>query len=393
MNERLQYLFDRYMRGNITPTEERELMELALLTENEPELLSLMDRQWDNPKGNRALDDVTSDKILERLLKNQTSRPLFLLWWKRVAVAASIILVLGLGVYFGFFNAGNKDEKPSTEISKTNDVEPPQTNRAMITLIDGSTVYLDSTGDGPLAMQGNIKLVKLANGKISYEATSPQPLSEGEGLRYNTLSNPRGSKVIDMVLADGSHVWLNAGSSVTYPVVFAGNERKIAITGEAYFEVSGDKSRPFKVSKGDMTVEVLGTHFNVNAYDDEKDIKVTLLEGSVRISRDQKVLRIKPGQQALVTVDNITLNNNPGLEAVMAWKNGRFEFVDTDIEQVMREISRWYDLEVIYEAIPGNAIVAGGISRSADVSKVLKILETSEAIRFRIEGKKVYVIK
>ncbi len=301
--------------------------------------------------------------------------------WKRWAVAASIILVLGLGSYFAFFHKNRKQEE-RVKVIPADDVEAPKITKAMITLADGRNVSIDSL---TALTQGNVAITKTADGKIIYSGASSEML-------YNTLSNPRGSKVIDMTLADGSRVWLNAGSSVRYPVAFVGKERKVSITGEAYFEVTHDATKPFYVSKDDMSIQVLGTHFNVNAYDDEKDIKVTLLEGSVKVSNNAANSLLKPGQQASVTND-VKVINNVDLEQVMAWKNGRFQFEGSGIEEVMRQITRWYDVEVVYEVKPQEVHFRGGISRNVEASKVFKMLETTDAVHFRIEGKKVFVIK
>lgn len=308
-------------------------------------------------------------------------RPFF-----QVAVAASVLLVIGLGSYLMFFNK----KQPATDpIAVTTDVKAPETNRAMITLADGRTVYLDSAANGELVQQGNIKIVKLDNGQIAYQ-TASSSLVEGGELKYNTLSNPRGSKVIDMAFSDGSHVWLNAGSSVTYPVAFLGNERNVSITGEAYFEVAPDKTKPFTVSKGDMKVAVLGTHFNVNAYEDENDIKVTLLEGSVKVTKDQHSLTLQPRQQAVIS-STISLNTEVDIEQVMAWKNGKFDFGEgTSVQEIMRQVARWYDVEVLYNG-PSNQQFWGSVSREVNVSKVLEKFELTGRIKFKVENKKIIV--
>lgn len=387
MNDRLRYLFERYMGGGITVAEEQELAELSLVPGNEQAIAALQQEFWDK-EDNVALTTEETNHYLNRIF-NREPEPAKVrrLGWRKIAVAASIILALGTIGYFAWYK---KETKPGTEVAKATDVKPPETNRAMVTLATGETVYLDNAANGQLTKQGNVELVKLANGQIVYQTSSGDIIKE---LQYNTLTNPKGSKVIDMTLADGSRVWLNAGSSVTYPIAFIGNERKVTITGEAYFEVAADKTKPFKVTKGEMAVEVLGTHFNVNAYDDEADIKVTLLEGSVNVSSNQRSLTIKPNQQAVVTSSDVILNTSVNVEAVMAWKNGRFQFEGYSIEQVLRQIEKWYDVEVVYEAKPQDQHFGGGISRNVEVSKVLNMLETTEAVHFRIEGRKIIVVK
>jgi len=309
--------------------------------------------------------------------------------WKRVAAAAVILLLLSVGGYFYFNNSEKQIAKTETQQQRfKNDVTAPGRANATVTLIDGKTVALDSFANGTLATQGNVRVIKTADGKIIY-----QPSSNGSQttLQYNTLSNPKGSKVIDMTLGDGSRVWLNAGSSVTYPVAFSGNERKVKITGEAYFEVAHNAAMPFKIQKGEAEVTVLGTHFNINAYDDEDAIRVTLLEGSVKtsIGNGQSATLI-PGQQAQITSD-IKVVNNIDIEQVMGWKNGKFVFGESmGLTEIMRQVSRWYDVDIEYNTNI-NQSFGGSISREVNVSKVLEKFELTGRVHFVIEGRKVTV--
>jgi ferric-dicitrate binding protein FerR (iron transport regulator) len=381
MNERIKYLFQRYADKTCSRDELQELYGLVNQTGDEA-LYSLMDAHYANLKTGPGAERVDWEFMFQQIVKEQKIIPVRRTLWKRITVAASILLAIGLGTYFVFFNKSTKQD----EIVKTvpaKDVKAPETNRAMITLGDGRTVYLDSAANGELVQQGNIKLIKLDNGQIAYQTASGEIIEE---LQYNSLSNPRGSKVIDMQLSDGSHVWLNAGSSVTFPIAFVGNERRVSVTGEAYFEISHDKTKPFIVSannKADVTV--LGTHFNVNAYDDEGNIKVTLLEGSVSVNNTI----IKPGQQAQVSGD-VKVVNNVDLAEVMAWKNGNFKFTRTDLKVIMREIGRWYDVEVSYEGNIPVQLYNVGVPRTANVSEVLRGLEFTGA-HFSVEGKKIIV--
>lgn len=310
-----------------------------------------------------------------------------------LAAAAAIVIVgAGIGLYTVF-----KMRHARTEIViQATDIHAPSSSRAMITLADGSRVFLDSMKNGQLAEQGNVKLVKLANGQISYQAS---PIPANGTIVQNTLTNPRGSKVVDMRLSDGSHVWLNAGSSITYPVAFAGNERKVELRGEGYFEVAalrsgaGEKQKFIVVANG-TTTEVLGTHFNVNAYNDEPATKVTLLEGSVNVTSLSKKngpgLKLKPGQQAVVNRSTYQLINHPNLAGVMAWKSGLFEFNNTDIQSVMKELARWYNIEVSYSGNSSQHFV-GSIERNQPLSKVLTMLEKTGAVTFEVRGNTVIV--
>mgnify|MGYP000868810862 CR=1 FL=1 len=410
--QRIAYLLERYADKVATEQEENELFALIGESDNEPAIKSFLLQLQEGEAGNGVTDRRKWEPVLQRILagsqKLLTNEDALLsernkgllvdgrkgFGWRKIAAAVAVI-ILGTGAHFMFFNKKPTDDGQQSIVKGPTDVKAPETNRAMITLADGRTVYLDSAANGQLAMQGNVRLVKLANGQIQYSSESGVQSSE---LVYNTLMNPKGSKVIDMALADGSHVWLNAGSSVTFPVAFAGNERKVFITGEAYFEVAHDVTKPFYVTKGDVSVQVLGTHFNVNAYDDEKEIKVTLLEGSVKVTSTllRNDVMIKPGQQATLRQGQgdkeLKVVNGVDMEQVMAWKNGYFSFDNTDLETVMRQIARWYDVEVVYEGAIPDMQFGGDISRNNNASQVLKILEESK-VKFRIEGKKIVVMK
>ncbi|TWI85852.1 FecR family protein [Lacibacter cauensis] len=313
--------------------------------------------------------------------------------WKRIAVAASVVGLVFIGYWL--MKGKTTDDGPKTIIVQTNDVKAPDKNRAQITLADGTTVYLDSAENGQLANLNGVVVKKTDEGRIEYNG---QLTTGNEQMVYNTLMNPRGSKVIDITLADGSRVWLNAGSSVTYPVAFVGLERKVNITGEAYFEVAHNSAKPFIVAKGDLNVTVLGTHFNVNAYDDDREIKVTLLEGKVKTSIGPSTgsggewAMLNPGEQAQIR-KNISIVKGVNVEAVMAWKNGMFSFDNADLRTVMNQIARWYDVEIVYEGSLPNEEFNGGTSRQENVSALLKVLEATGKIKFRLEGKKVFVRK
>lgn len=314
--------------------------------------------------------------------------------WRVAVAAAAVIIILGTAY---LIIPGNSKKIPTISRNQppAADVQAPQTNHAMITLANGNKIYLDSTNNGQLALQDNVKLVKLSTGEIVY---SPVNNEVTKDVQYNTLLNPKGSRVAAITLSDGSRVWLNSGSSLTYPVAFVDEEREVSITGEAYFEIAKSaslkqegKKRPFLVRAHDVTTEVMGTHFNVNSYNDEPDVKVTLLEGLVRIRSNQESKLLKPGSQAQVS-STIKIATDSDLDEVMAWKNGRFQFEGAGVEDVMRQLSRWYDVEIVYEGKPTKEHFSGGISRGVEVSKVFKMLEATGAVHFRIEGKRIVVM-
>lgn len=301
-------------------------------------------------------------------------------------VAASIIALLGFGLYF--YTISNKQQPAITE-NLPEDIPAPAVNRAMITLADGRMVYLDSVDNGQLAQLGNIKLVKLANEEIAYQTASGEIVKE---LQYNTLTNPRGSKVINMTLADGSHIWLNTESSITYPIAFTEHERRVELKGEGYFEVAKDKTRKFIVSSNGVTTEVLGTHFNVNAYNNEPAIKVTLLEGSVRTGNNTGTVIIKPGQQAVTESGNVKVNKSPNLEQVMAWKNGYFSFDGLTLKQAMTQLERWYDIDVVYESGVEDVQLEGEMTRGITLNGLMIVLQKL-GVHYQLEGRKLIIKK
>lgn len=382
----LKAMIARYLAGSATPEEKRFVEAYFDYTDQiakeretgETDLSSIKSRIFDRINAETQETEQSEPMVVP-------IRPRKRIWW-----AAAAILLFAAG---GYYILNKKTEKPTDTIAvsvPSNDVKAPSLNRATITLASGQKVFLDSVANGTLATQGNVQIKKSGDGIITYNGNG-QPKNE---IVYNTLTNPRGSKVIDITLSDGSQVWLNAESSLKYPVAFNGRERKVEITGEAYFEVAHDQSKPFRVTKGNTEVEVLGTHFNMNAYDDEPSMKVTLLEGSVMLSTENNQSKriLKPGQQGIVGKD-IKVTNDVNLEQVMAWKNGVFRFNNTNIEEIMKQVKRWYDVEIVYHGDFSDLDFGGSVSRKSNVSELLKRLAATESFHYTIEGKKINLIK
>lgn len=310
-------------------------------------------------------------------------------WW----AAAAILLFLASVGYFLINKKEQTASRPLAAKEVKHDILPGG-NRATLTLANGSTIILDSAQNGLLSKQGNTQIVKLANGKLAYQNENSNPAT----IQYNTITTPRGGQY-QLTLSDGSQVWLNAASSITFPTSFVGDKREVKITGEAYFEVAHNAAMPFRVLlppsgeyKGAGAVEVLGTHFNINAYEDEGVIKTTLLEGSVKVSEGNASVHIKPGTQAVIgqNSDKITINNNVDLDEVVAWKNGLFYFNQADIKVVMRQISRWYNVDVLYEGKIPEREFQGEMQRDLNLSQVLKLLNQNK-INFKIEGNQLII--
>jgi len=393
-NARLIYLFEQYLAKTCTVAEKQELAEMVLVSQHDKDVQDLMLQAWDTIDINEIMPEEKAEKIFDSIIdsdkeagsyKMERGAKIRKLWLRAAAVAACGILIIGLGWYFLFNTRENAKTK---EFAQVHDVKPPAKNRATITLANGQVVYLDSVNNGTLAQQSNVNLQKLGDGQIVYHG-----ISTSLNVVYNTLVNPKGSKVIDITLNDGSKVWLNAGSSLVYPVAFAGNERKVTITGEAYFEVAKNAKMPFRVKINESTeVEVLGTHFNINAYTDEASINTTLLEGSVRVTASKKIQLLSPGQQAQVNANAINLIKNADVAQAVAWKDGLFSFTDANLPAVMRQLARWYDIEVKYEGAIPEREFNGEISKTLTLNQVLRILSKTR-VNYRMEsGNKITII-
>jgi transmembrane sensor len=391
--DRISYLLQAWTSRKATMAEEQELFDCMNAKGNENVVNDHITKLVKEYKSNNLLPSMEWENIYQQILQKRKidgfestayKTPII----RRIAVAASIIMAIATT----YFVISRRSEKSQPEIATTtvpNDVNAPAANRAMITLADGRVVYLDSVENGSLATQGNVKLIKLENGKIAYQTASGEIVKE---VQYNTLSNPRGSKVIDMTLSDGSKVWLNAGSSIKYPVAFIGDQRKVTMKGEGYFEIVKDLKKKFLVEANGTTTEVLGTQFNINAYNDEQEVKVTLLEGSVKISTTQQLTNskiLKPGQQAQIA-NGVKVVSGIDIEEVMSWKNGIFKFKDASIETIMKQMEKWYDVQAVYEGKITEHFIST-IPRTVPVSEVLKILETTGKVKFQIEGNKIVV--
>ncbi len=309
--------------------------------------------------------------------------------WRMLYRSAAAVLIFFLSAYF-IYTLVPQNKKTSHGAAENQPVAHevlPGGNKAVLTLGDGETVMLDDAKTGEVARQGNTQVYKTAAGEVVYKADG----NENEEVVYHTLSTPRGGQY-KLMLPDGSSVWLNSASSIRYATVFSGTERVVEVTGEAYFEIAHDATKPFVVKVNEMDIRVLGTHFNVNAYNDESSLNTTLLQGSVSLSKAGNTMQLKPGQQAQLNGEKgFRMVNDVDLDEVVAWKNGYFSFNKADLQTVMRQIARWYDVTISFEGkIPHREFV-GKIKRNNNASEVLKILQESK-VHFKIEGKKIIVM-
>jgi transmembrane sensor len=399
MNETLATdLLRRYSSGECSDVE-KQLVEAWY-----NELINTGDVEWEEGE-----HESMQTAIEDRLLQNMTDdvipyAPVRRMHAARAWWVAAAMLVLLTGAAYYLHTKQQKVLVAKKEDTLKNDVAPGS-NKAVLTLSNGTTIVLDDASNGVVAEQGNAKVLKPADGQLLY---SQEGESENETVAYNTLATPRSGQY-QLVLPDGTKVWLNAASSIHYPIAFAGNERRVQITGEAYFEVaklqlSSGKRVPFIVdlpSRGGVKggqIEVLGTHFNVNAYNDEKAIKTTLLEGKVRVSHSvidaERSVVLKPGEQAVLagTHSPLTIDHSPDINQVMAWRTGVFHFENADIQTVMRQLSRWYDVEVVYKRdIEKDDPLFFEVKRNTNLSDVLKVLNLAGGAKFTIEDKKIIV--
>jgi transmembrane sensor len=386
---RLEYLFDCFISSKCSMEEEKEFMNLLDDPQNEEAVKNLIDRLFGNGSLEQQMPENISAGILKKILKKDEAavvpfeRKIRNFAWMKVAA----MIVLFLSATYLYIRNNNSSEAVNKKIATTEKPLPltPGGNHAVLTMADGTKILLDSLENGKI-QHGNLNISK-KNGLLVFNAGSHNTI---ENLSYNTLSTPKGGQY-KVILADGSEVWLNASSSLRFPTAFKGDKREVELKGEGYFEVAKNKAKPFYVKVGGMSIKVLGTHFNVSAYSDNNAIKTSLLEGSVKITEGKTEGLLRPGEQGILIRNKENLEIRKfDMEEVMAWKNGLFQFKGADIITIMNEISRWYDVDVIYSGKVPVRHFEGKISREAALPEVLKILELSN-VKFKVEGKKIIV--
>lgn len=377
--ETLLSLLRKHQQQTLSDMEHEVLMSFVLDERHSSQVKAAMEQLLYEDTDRDVFDEEVYRPMLEDILDGDrpTTKIAFLRHWGWAA--AVVFLLLGTGVYYW------SQQKPRTEVTLMSDIAPG-TNKAVLTLADGSKVMLDSAGN---------QVVQQGATAIRQQGSSLQYDSKGNGatVAYNTLSTPRGGQ-FQVVLPDGTKVWLNAASAIRYPTFFSGAERLVELTGEAYFEVTQSANMPFRVKiNATNTIEVLGTSFNINAYTEESYIRTTLLEGAVRVSSGGKKVTLKPGEQAQSSAKQpfVKVLEHADISKAIAWKNGLFNFQDVRLEEVMRQLSRWYDIEVVYEKGVPDLEFIGEIERSLPLSEVLKGLRMS-GVNFRLEqGKRLVV--
>jgi len=371
-------LLKKYNQGKCT-TEEKALVEHWYQLESSKQ--SVLSEQ----------DDYSTEKLemwseISKMsgIKPRNKGIRIILWG--TSIAAAVLIAISISSNF------LKDSEP--EIVQTENINEvydknPGSNKAVLTLADGSQIILDDANKGTIAEQGGINISKAADGSIIYNMPEMAGLSS-ETVLFNTIETPKGGKY-QIILPDGSKVWLNSVSSLRFPAIFDGKQRNVELTGEAFFEVAKITGTPFIVKTNDMNVFVTGTQFNVMAYADENYSAATLVEGSVQVSNISSNITLKPGEQVISNQGSKLSKSTADVEQNIAWKNGLFQFNDTDMRTVMNQISRWYDVSIEYKGSVPEKHFGGYISRDSKLSQVLKMLEIS-GVRFKIEEKKIIVL-
>lgn len=378
-DERLLLLAEKWLNGTITPEEKSEFD----LWYN-----SFDDKAYEpkSSEGEVRLRERLKDQLLAQahIVSQRTPNEPGRYFW--LGLAASLILVATMAVYF------LKNNHAPAQPALAKQELMPGGNKAVLTLASGRKIILNDAASGHIAHEAGVTVSKTADGKVIYDRPDTA-IAGAKAVTYNILTTPRGGQY-QLTLADGTKVWLNAASSIKFPAVFNGTSREVEITGEAYFEVAHNAAKPFRVMTGNQQVEVLGTHFDVNAYADEPTVKTTLFQGSVKVTDEDHTAVLKPGEQAqlkmLAGVASIAVNTPQDMDEVIAWKNGLFEFNQADVASIMRQVARWYDVEIIYPNKISGKTFSGSISRQVNASQLLDILSYS-GLHFKIDGKKIIV--
>lgn len=388
--ERFEILLSKYLDKSCNLNEVKELFSYMGLPEYQERLQVIMGNHYQTLVPGEEAQDVDWDHMFSSIVDDRKKTKVRSLWSGIIPAAAAVIVLVSVGLLIWT----GQQEKRSDGLAKSVEKDiAPGGNKAVLKLADGTEIVLDVHGTGVLANEDGTKISKTADGMLLYDATK-SAIGEADAENHiNTLTTPSGGQYM-LVLPDKTKVWLNAESSISYPSVFVGEERNVSLNGEAYFEVAKDKQHPFKVKAGAAEVSVLGTHFNIMSYTQEGQTQVSLAEGSVRVElgSDSKIL--SPGQQATIkTGSNHISLKRVDIDEVTNWKNGLFQFDNTPLEQVMRQIERWYSVDVVYRGTKPDLYITGMISRSNNVSKILALIEETGGIEFEIGDKEIVVKK
>lgn len=388
-NKTAKELLEKYKSGTITDDE-----------------LSILESWYNIQAKNNADFSISEQQVTDDLravsdnlqsLKSDSSNKSILRSRSWLSVAAAIIVLCTFGILYTFISTQEERTdltltSPSFALKKSNIIIPGD-KRALLTLEDNTQINLDDMQVGSIETIHGVRISKTADGGVLYDVSGVQDDPNAVN-NYNTISTPAGGE-FQVKLSDGTKVWLNASSSIKFPTKFASNERRVETTGEVYFDVTHQANKPFFVSSGTQTIKVLGTQFNINSYSTKKGVKTTLVEGSVVVQSNLKDLRkvLKPGQESILDESHSKISiSRVDLERAVAWKNGYFIFDDENLEEIMDQIARWYDAEVEYVLSDKNIRFGGAISRYRKLPDVLNLLEMTDKVKFKIQGRRIIVM-
>ena len=398
----LEALLRKYLDDDLSPEELRRFRELAIQKENRAELDRLLALWIDGEFPFPQQEEIDIDTIYRDLTRDKgipvgvppsaAPRPRRLYFFLSVTAAACVLLAAGV------FLLLRPSSHPIPLVGKAPAIKPaaisPASDKAILTLADGTHIVLDSAANGTLASQGKMQVIKLSGGRLAYSPAGQSVGTDqaaGTPLLYNVIATPRGG-FYQLQLPDGSKVWLDAASSLRFPTAFAGNTRAVELTGEAYFDITPNKNQPFMITTQGVTVQVLGTEFNLMAYPDEDAVRTTLVNGSVRVIRGNNLQQIRPGEQAAWLQGGKGWQVSiPDMQQVLAWKRLEFRFEGLSVDAIMRQIGRWYDVDIAYRGPTPEGEFNGVISRKKSVADLLTVLEQTDAVHFTLQGRKIIV--
>jgi len=385
---RLSFLFDLYFDNLATKDQEDEFLAIVNRIENTVELERLMQLKWatftsnqlpfdQNARGIMLTSILSAEENNRRIVRKPS------VFWQRIGIAATVAIIAGLA--FFTYNKTVTTNQSKQLVSAERII--PGSNKAVLVLANGKRINLTDVNNGRIANLSGITVTKSEDGTLIYDVANTS--TSGTAVEFNTIETPKGGQY-KINLPDGTSVALNAASSLKFPTTFSKvSERRVELAGEGYFEVAKDKKKPFIVKTSTQQVEVLGTHFNVNAYADEQNVKTTLLEGIVKVNNSTI---LKPGQQSLFSEGRLIVRE-ADTDAELAWKNGKFSFTGKDFKSIMRTISRWYNVDVVFNYEPVSLHISGGISRFENINDVLGLIQETGDVKFKVEGRRVTVIK
>ncbi len=391
---RFQYLLEKHKQSALSAEEKEEFLQLPDTGELMQWLEEDLRQEWEQFSGQQVLAAAEKEQLLQQIVQQlphaaAKHRPLHYIKLAVFAAAACLLAVVA-GIYLFKQQHAGQVKQP---VATTQPAPLPLVaggNKAVLTLADGSKIMLDSAANGTLAKQGATALVKTAGGILAYRQI--QGATPATSPLYNKMETPRGG-VYQLILPDGTTVWLNSASSIRYPSVFTGTYRQVEISGEAYFQVAKNETQPFIVSTAGMQVQVLGTEFNLMAYTDEDAIKTTLVNGAVKLVKNNSSRVIKPGEQgSLENGHQDFVVSHADLKSALAWKQGYFRFDGAKITAIMRQVARWYDVEIVYEGKIPEEEFYGFIPKKENASEILEALQLTHNVHFRQEGRKIIVL-